>query len=139
MMSGTGGSITIVSNVLLDCRAFRSAAGKARAMPANRIDLKTPAKGYGKTLMSYLGEPIGASDSPIYAGARWLLANGHASPDDTVATYRGKTLCMSGKAGELAKWTVQEMDRRGTRTCGFWTMTAHALISGCIPLTPAAA
>src|SRR4029450_5264175 len=32
-------------------------------------------------------------------------------PDDTVATYRGETLCMSGKAGELAKWTVKERDK----------------------------
>jgi hypothetical protein len=83
-------------------------------MTTHRIDLRAPERGHGKTSMSYLGEPIGASDSPIYSAARWLLANGHASPDDTVATYRGKTLCMSGKAGELAKWTVEE-NARGLR------------------------
>jgi hypothetical protein len=80
---------------------------------AHRIDLQAPEKGHGKTRMSYLGEPIGTSDSPIFAAARWLLANGHAKPSDTVATFRGETLCMSGNAGELAKWTVQEGDRRG--------------------------
>jgi hypothetical protein len=31
-------------------------------------------------------------------------------PGDTVETYRGATLCMSGLAGELAKWTVGESD-----------------------------
>jgi hypothetical protein len=70
-------------------------------MTTHRIDLQAPEKGYGKTLMSYLGEPIEASDSPIYSAARWLFTNGHASPDDTVATYRGETLCMSGKAGKV--------------------------------------
>jgi hypothetical protein len=84
-------------------------------MMMHRIDLRAPEKGYGKTIMSHLGDPIGTSDSPIYSAARWLIGNGHASPDDTVATYRGETLCMSGKAGELAKWTVQEGDRRGLR------------------------
>ena len=58
--------------------------------------------------MLYQGKAIGASNSPIYAGARWLLDNGVAWPDDVVSTYRGETLCMSGKAGELAKWTVEE-------------------------------
>jgi hypothetical protein len=82
---------------------------------AHRIDLQAPEKGHGKTRMSYLGEPIGTSDSPIYSAARWLLANGHASPDDTVATYRGETLCTSGKAGGLARWTIQEGERRGLR------------------------
>ena len=58
--------------------------------------------------MVYNGKAIGASNSPIYAAARWLLDNGAAFPDDTVSTYRGETLCMSGKAGELAKRTVEE-------------------------------
>jgi hypothetical protein len=52
------------------------------------MDLWPPKNGHGKTLMFYRGQPIGASDSPIYAAARWLLANGHAGPNDTVATYR---------------------------------------------------
>jgi hypothetical protein len=86
---------------------------QAEAVTTHRIDLQAPEKGHGKTRMSYLGQPIGASDSPIFAAARWLLANGLASPDDTVAAYRAKpcnreTLCMSGKAGVLAKWTVEE-------------------------------
>jgi hypothetical protein len=37
-----------------------------------------------------------------------LLENGLANSDDEVATYRGSTLCQSGKVGELAKWTVEE-------------------------------
>jgi hypothetical protein len=47
-------------------------------MTTHRIDLEAPEKRHGKTRMSYLGEPIGASDSPIYSAARWLLANDHA-------------------------------------------------------------
>jgi hypothetical protein len=58
--------------------------------------------------MFYRGQHIGHSDSPIFAAARWLLANGMAEPGDRVETYRGETLCMSGKAGGLAKWTVCE-------------------------------
>jgi hypothetical protein len=74
----------------------------------HRIDLQAPKKSYGKTLMRSNGKDIGASNSPIFAAARWLLDNNAAFEDDTVETYRGNTLCMSGKAGELAKWTVQE-------------------------------
>jgi hypothetical protein len=74
----------------------------------HRIDLKPPEKGYGRTHMFYRGQHIGHSDSPIFAAARWLLANGMAEPGDRVETYRGETLCMSGKAGGLAKWTVCE-------------------------------
>jgi hypothetical protein len=51
--------------------------------------------------------------------AHWLLANGHASPDDTVATYRGETLCMSGKAGELAPITLPPL-YLGTVPNGFY-------------------
>jgi hypothetical protein len=77
-------------------------------MTARRIDLLPLPKRQGRTPMLYQGKAIGASNSPIYAGARWLLDNGLAWPDDVVSTYRGETLCMSGKAGELAKWTVEE-------------------------------
>jgi hypothetical protein len=129
-------------------------------MTNHRIDLQAPEEDHGKTRMSYLGQPIGASNSPIYAAARWLLANGLASPDAMVATYRGETLCMSGKASESAKWTVKERDRgglslepnfafprmaqkpaksllsgttpAGTRACGFWAMTAHAIVTGAL-------
>ena len=76
-----------------------------------RIDLREPEKKHGRTIMSYCGADIGASYSPIYAAARWLLDNNHAKSDDTVATYRGDMPCMSGKAGELAKWTIAENDR----------------------------
>jgi hypothetical protein len=72
-------------------------------MTTHRIDLQAPEKGRGKTRMVYLGRPIGTSDSPIFAAARWLLANGHASLDEkSPPIARGETLCMSGKAGELA-------------------------------------
>jgi hypothetical protein len=80
-------------------------------MSTHRIDLLPLPRGHGKTPMRYNGKDIGASNSPIFAAARRLLANNAAWPDDTVATYRGEALCMSGKAGELAKWTVKERDK----------------------------
>jgi hypothetical protein len=62
-------------------------------MTAHRIDLRAPAKGHGKTIMLFRGQPIGASDSQIYSAARWLLANGHASPflAATVPSNSGKS------------------------------------------------
>jgi hypothetical protein len=82
----------------------------------HRIDLQPDLRPHqhGPTPMLYCGKAIGSSNSPIFAAARWLLDNGAAWPDDTVVTYRrsghGETLCMAGKAGELAKWTVSESD-----------------------------
>jgi hypothetical protein len=54
----------------------------------------------------YQGKDIGRSDEPILAAARWLLDNRAAWLDETVVTYRGETLCMSGKVGEMAKLPV---------------------------------
>jgi hypothetical protein len=79
-------------------------------MSTHRIDLLPLPRRQGRTPMRYNGKDIGKSDAPIFAAARWLLANNAAWPEDTVATYRGETLCISGKAGELAKWTVCERD-----------------------------
>src|SRR5262249_51364521 len=77
----------------------------------HRIDLLPHEKGYDGAQMFYHGKKIGfASSGAIYAAARWLLDNGAAWPDDIVATYRGETQCMSGKAGELAKWRVTQND-----------------------------
>jgi hypothetical protein len=73
-----------------------------------RIDLLPLPNGHGKTPMLFKGRFIGVSNSPIDAAARWLLDNGLACPDDVVSTYRGETLCMTGKVGELAKWMVVE-------------------------------
>jgi hypothetical protein len=76
----------------------------------HRIDLRPDLRpeGHGRTPMLYNGKLIGKSNSPIYDAARWLLENHAAWLDDTVETWRGETLCMSGVAGELAKWTVEE-------------------------------
>jgi hypothetical protein len=86
-----------------------------RVSPAidRRIDLELPqrdasypARRYDT--MFYQGREIGRSDVPICAAARWLLGEGIAGPDDVIGTYRGETLCMYGRAGELAEWTVRE-------------------------------
>jgi hypothetical protein len=83
-------------------------------METHRIDLRPDLRPrgcrHGKTPMLYQGKSIGSSNSPVYAAVRWLLDNNAAAPDDTVESYRGEMLCMSGRAGELAKWTVREND-----------------------------
>jgi hypothetical protein len=61
---------------------------------------------HGPKTMLYQGKNIGHSDEPILAAARWLLDNRAAWLDETVVTYRGETLCMSGKVGEMAKLPV---------------------------------
>jgi hypothetical protein len=77
-------------------------------MADHRIDLEPSKRGFGGDSMFLDGVLIGKSEESLYAAARWLLANGAAEPDDTVATYRGGTLCMSGRVGHLAKLTTIE-------------------------------
>jgi hypothetical protein len=81
-------------------------------MEAHRIDLRPDlrpgGKQHGPTPMLYRGNIIGSSDQPEYAGARWLLDNGKALPEDKLETWRGETLCVSGIIGKLAKLTVVE-------------------------------
>lgn len=75
-------------------------------MADHRVDLRPDKRGFGKTMMLFNGKAIGVSNSPIYAAARWLLANNASAEDDT--TYRGETLSMHGKVGDLAKLTAEE-------------------------------
>jgi hypothetical protein len=83
--------------------------GYTEAPMTHRVDLLPlpERKRHGRTPMVYNGKAIGASNS-VYAAARWLLDNGAASPSDTVETWRGETLCMSGNVAELAKGTIEE-------------------------------
>ena len=89
----------------------------------HRIDL-TPAfrqkpdktyTGQGMAFMSYQGQPIGESKQPLFAAARWLLANGRALPGDRVQTYRSGVLCMTGPVDVAAGLTVLEPDSGGLR------------------------
>jgi hypothetical protein len=83
----------------------------ADAMTVHRIDILPDKRGYGRPAMIYNGKPVGKSNSPIYAAARWLLDQGAAQPADTVETWGSDgILSMYGIAGELAKWTVVEDD-----------------------------
>jgi hypothetical protein len=81
----------------------------ARGLPAgatvHRVDLRHSKRG---DEMMFAGAGIGHSTQPLYAAARWLIDSNAASEADTVATYRGETLCMHGRAGELAKLAVTE-------------------------------
>jgi hypothetical protein len=84
-------------------------------MTEHRIDLRPDLRPNGRRCgpmpMFYQGKDIGSSNTPIFAAARWLLENNAAFPDDTIATYRGGNRpCLSGKVGEMAKWTVEEND-----------------------------
>ena len=48
-----------------------------------------------------------SGNTSICREARRLLDDG-ASPDDTIALYRGDMLCVSGIIGKLAKYTLSE-------------------------------
>lgn len=76
-------------------------------MASHRIDLERNRRGFGGYTMLYDGVLIGKSEQPIYAAARWLLANG-AKPLDTVETWRKGQISMKSTVGEAAKWTVTE-------------------------------
>lgn len=52
----------------------------------------------------------GDDKTTIYGAARRLLATG-ARPGETIETWHDGKLSMSGRIGELAKWTVIESDR----------------------------
>lgn len=59
----------------------RVALGKRQAPgggTTHRVDLLPLPKRHGRTPMVYNGKVIGASNSPIYAAARWPLDNGLA-------------------------------------------------------------
>lgn len=69
----------------------------------------------GKAEMYFNGEHIGQSSEPLFAAARWLLANNLAKPDDQVRIYRDEMLCMAGPVGLSARLTVSEDKRGGMR------------------------
>jgi hypothetical protein len=80
-------------------------------MTVHRIDILPDKRGYGRPAMIYNGKPVGKSNSPIYAAARWLLDHGAALPADMIETWGSDgILSMYGIAGELSKWTVVEND-----------------------------
>jgi hypothetical protein len=55
--------------------------------------------------MKHLVDLTGDCQTTVYDAARRLLSEG-ANPADTVEARRGGVASMSGKIGELAKWTV---------------------------------
>ena len=64
--------------------------------------------GHGSYFVSYLGEPMGEMRIPTCEGARWLLANGHATEGDTIVMCREGRPALSGNIGVLSKLTVIE-------------------------------
>ena len=60
----------------------------------------------GSYFASYNGERIAEYREPLCAGARWLLAHGHATPNDTIVMCRDGKPAMSGNIAKLAKLTV---------------------------------
>jgi hypothetical protein len=84
-----------------------------------RIDLKPAPR--GKAEMYLNGDYIGVSSEPLFAAARWLLANNKAKPGDQIRIYRDDMLCMSGPVGLSARLTVTE-DKRGGMRLSEWRL-----------------
>lgn len=76
-----------------------------------KIELKPAPR--GKAEMYLNGDYIGVSSEPLFAAARWLLANNLAKPEDKLGIYRDEMLCISGPVGLSAKLTVAEEKRGG--------------------------
>jgi hypothetical protein len=60
--------------------------------------------------VTYAGRELGVWKSPETSAARALLEAGHAQRSDTLRTYRGEMLCLTGNVGWLADRTVSERD-----------------------------
>ncbi len=73
----------------------------------------------GRAEMTLDGKNIGVSAQPIYAAARWLLAQGLAHPDDEIGTVRDGTPGLVGNVGTLAKLAATERDKRGLQVVPF--------------------
>jgi hypothetical protein len=78
----------------------------------HRIEI-TPAK--LKYAAAYQGEKIGEFRVPETDSARWLIANGHAAPEDRLTTYRNGRPALTGSVAWLAGKTVEENDEISTR------------------------
>lgn len=89
-----------------------------------RIDLKPAARGRAEMFCS--GQNIGVSSEPLFAAARWLLANNQAKPDDQIRIYRDGMLCMSGPVGSSARLTVAEDKRGGMRLTEWRSFDRHS-------------
>jgi hypothetical protein len=58
----------------------------------------------------HAGHELGVWKQPETAAARALLEAGHAQRSDTLRTYRGEMLCLTGNVGWLADRTISERD-----------------------------
>lgn len=60
------------------------------------------------------GENLGISDEPLYSTARILMARGE-NPDLVLGLKHAgsDTLCMTGRIGQLAGWTIVENAKTG--------------------------
>jgi hypothetical protein len=75
--------------------------------------------GQGSYFANYKGEPIGEFRVPECDAARWLLANGHALPDDRLVMCRNGVPALYGRVGWLADHTVEENDRISPRSARY--------------------
>jgi hypothetical protein len=78
----------------------------------HRIEI-TPAK--HKYAAAYQGEKIGEFRVPECDSARWLVAQGHAQPGDTMVTTRNGVPAMRGSVAWLAGQTVEENEKVSPR------------------------
>jgi len=78
----------------------------------HRIEIAAVKHKYAAT---YRDERIGEFRVPECDAARWLLANGHATRDDTLTVCRNGGPAMRGSIGWLAAHTVLEGERESPR------------------------
>jgi hypothetical protein len=71
--------------------------------------------GQDRYFATYRGELLGEFRVPECEAVRWLLANGHAAPNDTLIMCRDGRPALTGSVGWLADRTVEENDEVSAR------------------------
>ena len=96
-----------------------------------RPNVPAPLTGNSETRyhVTYEGREIGVWRDPEHSAARFLLDNGLAERGDTIRTFRGEALCMTGSVGWFADRRTEETDKYFR--AGKWTpFPVRALLAG---------
>jgi hypothetical protein len=95
------------------------------AANVRRIDLRPDDRGFGGDEMLFNGKVIGKSEQPIYAAARWLLANNAAAGCGTrsqpiaAGRYRCTGLLAIWRNGRSLRPRTASLAYRFDATCRF--------------------
>ena len=79
--------------------------------------------------VTHEGRELGVWRDPEHSAARFLLDNGLAERGDTIRTFRGQALCMTGSVGRLAGRRSEETDKY-FRTVKWTPFPERALLAG---------